>query len=196
MKLTIKAGIAALLVLFVFSCTKEPKNISSSAIVKTQESTAIQSGVHYIGERFGGGIVFWVSHNKLHGLISDTVDAGLYRWYNGTNSITGALETAIGTGKANTKKIILSQGIAPGRYAALRCANYKASGYTDWFLPSLDELNELYKQSNVVGGFASGYYWSSSEIINDYAWAVYFVNGAQLNLLKYSTTCVRAVRAF
>ena len=74
---------------------------------------------------------------------------------------------------------------------------HRNSLYTDWFLPSKDELNELYLQKNVVGGFLSGHYWSSSETTNAaIATAQYFVNGNQLNLRKDNTYRVRAIRAF
>ena len=144
MKTTIKTGFAALLLLLAISCKKE--SVSTPAVsIKTEDNAAIITGPHRIGDHYGGGIIFWVNRIGSHGLIADTVDLGLATWWNGTYTTTGATATAIGTGKANTRKIILSQG-KPGSYAALLCANYKGGGYTDWVLPSKDELNELYKQ--------------------------------------------------
>jgi hypothetical protein len=55
-------------------------------------------------------------------------------------------------------------------YAAKRVANLTEGGYNVWYLPSIDELTELYKQRAVVGGFnETGKYWSSSAIDGGYA---------------------------
>jgi hypothetical protein len=76
------------------------------------------------------------------------------------------------------------------------CARYKVDNYKDWFLPSRDELNELYKQKTVVGGFAADGYWSSTESARHFAWYQYFVDGYQYAFLKSNSIAVRAVRAF
>ena len=47
-----------------------------------------------------------------------------------------------------------------------------------------------------VGGFASGYYWSSSEIDANLAWTQLFFNGTQNYSVKTTTLPVRPVRAF
>ena len=83
--------------------------------------------------------------------------------------------------------------------AASLCRNYRGGGFTDWFLPSKDELNELYKNKAVVGGLATGFYWSSSEDVgNNYAgaWLQYFGLGGQGGGNKLYPYYVRAVRAF
>jgi hypothetical protein len=70
--------------------------------------------------------------------------------------------------------------------------------YGDWYLPSKVELNLLYNQKTVVGGFAINYYWSSTENDSNYAWSQFFYGGSQ-NIYdnKSSTNIrVRAVRAF
>ena len=81
-------------------------------------------------------------------------------------------------------------------YAAQLCANYQGGNYGDWYLPSKYELNLLYLQKAVVGGFANSYYWSSTESSNNGAWYQYFGSGIQYNYSKNSTSYVRAVRAF
>ena len=64
-----------------------------------------------------------------------------------------------------------------------------------WRLPTKEELNEMYKKRDVVGGFASFNYWSSTEYDNYYAWAQDFYDGAQGSISKGSANYVRAVRA-
>ena len=76
-------------------------------------------------------------------------------------------------------------------------ANKAAKGHgSGWHLPSKDELNLLYTQKDVVGGFASNNYWSSTEIDSDFAWFQSFGNGDQDYYNKNYTFAVRAVRAF
>ena len=69
--------------------------------------------------------------------------------------------------------------------------------YDDWRLPTKEELNALYINDDVVGGFARGYYWSSSESSNNSAWLQNFGSGSQTPTKKdYLRGRVRAVRAF
>ena len=65
-----------------------------------------------------------------------------------------------------------------------------------WRLPTIDELNILYKNKDKIGGFASGYYWSSTEFDYNLAWRQIFLNGFQLYYFKTNYGYVRAVRAF
>ena len=197
MKTTMKTGLATLVLLLTFSCKKELLNGSTSAISQTQDEVSIKTEGHYIGERFGGGVIFWIDSTGLHGLIADTVDLGNFAWWNGIYTVTGAKATRIGSGKTNTRKIVVSQG-KTGYYAALQCAKSKNSGYTDWLLPSKDELNEIYKQKAVIGGsfFLAGY-WSSSESNNNQASGQRFDDGYQYtDGDKHYGSNVRAIRIF
>jgi hypothetical protein len=86
------------------------------------------------------------------------------------------------------------------------CDEYTGGGFTDWHLPSRDELNKLYNNRHKVndvlvrlGGrkLAKSYsYWSSTEASKSSAWKQYFTNGFQSSNDKYLTNFVRAVRAF
>ena len=88
-----------------------------------------------------------------------------------------ATGTGIGTGKKNTA-LILNED--PGWNAAQACIDYRGGGKSDWFLPSRDELNELYKQIDVVDYYPFGYsitFWSSSQYNADNAWVQAFTDG-------------------
>jgi len=158
---------------------------------------------HYIGESYGGGIVFYLYDNGNHGLIAAAYDQGIgIGWWAGTYSYTMAKANGVGAGKANTAIIISSQGIGDGTsYAARICNEYSVTvdgiTYADWYLPSEFELNLLYLQRTVVGGFADdNYYWSSTEFNEIYTWYQSFIDGSQGNTYKYLTVGVRAIRAF
>ena len=112
-------------------------------------------------------------------------------------SISGADGTAVGTGEQNT--IDIEAGCTISNTAADICANLSLGGYSDWFLPSKDELNLMYANLKLfgVGGFAVyGLYWSSSEISGSGAWVQAFFNGNQSYDEKHYYNQVRAVRAF
>ena len=162
------------------------------------QSTVTPPPVFKIGQSYQGGKIFYIDSSKQHGLISapsdQTVGFTGIQWYNGSFVTIGATGTAIGTGQANTTAIVKAQG--PGSYAAKLCDDLVLNGYTDWYLPSKDELNQLFLNQAVVGGFASSFYWSSSENDNFNAWYQIFGNGNQYDIGKYYTLAVRAVRAF
>jgi hypothetical protein len=76
-------------------------------------------------------------------------------------------------------------------------AEYSNNNKTDWHLPSLEELAQLYTfKTTGVGGFAAGRYWSSSEYYADTAWYQNFYVGNQYNYGKDDAYYVRPVRAF
>jgi hypothetical protein len=117
---------------------------------------------------------------------------------------------AVGSGKANTERIvaILEQRGEDG--AALFCAVLDTGGYTDWFLPSYGELDLMRRnlKQKGLGGFGSGLYWSSSQHTgNDWvdgqrAFAQRFSDGAAAGDMlaggaeKTRTYSVRAIRQF
>jgi hypothetical protein len=164
---------------------------------------------HSIGESYGGGIVFYVYDNGQHGLIATPADLSTeMRWSSKTNDYQYSMSRAdgIGAGKANTSLIISRQGYGDGTiYAARMCNEYivKVDGvtYGDWYLPSKFELNLLYLQKNVVGGFGNNnynYYWSSTELSDPtFACTQDFDDGYQTRENKdYAGLHVRAIRAF
>jgi hypothetical protein len=186
---------------------------ASGTLTWTNVST---SGVHFIGESYGGGIVFYVYENGKHGLIAATSDQILNtRWYGGSFTNTRARADGVGAGLKNTSIIIAVQSgtYSPtydgASFAAAVCNEYTVTidgvTYGDWYLPSKHELNLLFLQRAVVGNFPniSGSYWSSTEyfrsnLVDSYqlAWYQNFVTGAQAYLNKKNTFSVRAIRAF
>ncbi|MEI6336664.1 MAG: DNRLRE domain-containing protein [Methylococcaceae bacterium] len=150
-----------------------------------------------------GGKVFYVTDAGLHGLEAAPADHSAYvQWGCYGTMLSGADGSAVGTGAANTADIVA--GCAQSDTAAKIADAYVLNGYTDWYLPSIDELILLYQQKTVVGGFANTYYWSSSEEYNKAAICQNFVDGNQNIFGMYVSSGmskdwarpVRAVRAF
>ena len=65
-----------------------------------------------------------------------------------------------------------------------------------WSLPTIEELNNLYKNRRTRGSFAGNGYWSSTEYGNLTAWFQSFFDGYQNATSKNFTYYVRAIRAF
>lgn len=152
-----------------------------------------------------GGIVFYDKGSYSGGWRYLEAAPASTEWsvkpWGGYGTFVGGTSTSIGTGAGNTAAIVAAYGSNEpygGRsdYAAKLCADLVYNGYEDWFLPSKDELNEMYIQKGVIGGFASDYYWSSSEGGSGYAWSQYFGSGGQSFYSKYGNVRVRAGRAF
>ena len=190
------------------SSTAVPQiTVDSKGRITTITTTAITASggstiTHTIGESYGGGIVFYVYDNGNHGLIAATSDqsSGI-RWYGGSNTNTRARANGVGAGLKNTAIIIANQGAVDGNaFAATLCNEYTVTvngvTYGDWYLPSKHELNLLYSQKTVVGGFANNYYWSSTELVNNYAWYQRFNDGDQDYDIKGNAAYVRAIRSF
>jgi hypothetical protein len=151
---------------------------------------------HSIGELYGGGIVFYVYDNGHHGLIAATQDQGNGPWtivaYQPV--VSNAVRDGINGGLSNTERIAIQAGA--GSYAAQICINYKGGNYGDWYLPSKYELNLLYLQKAMVGGFNVDIYWSSTEADSHSAWYQVFTSGQQELYLKAFNWGVRPIRAF
>ena len=170
-------------------------NITMTGTGTTASPYIINVTAHYIGESYGGGIVFYVYDNGLHGLIASIADQSYnIQWYNGANTTTNAVRDGIAAGLYNTGLIIANQGT--GSYAAQLCTKYQGGNYGDWYLPSRYELNLLYLQKGVVGGFIDNAYWSSTENSSTLTYAQNYTSGAQGYDPKANIYGVRAIRAF
>ncbi|CAN5443783.1 hypothetical protein BH10BAC2_BH10BAC2_36500 [soil metagenome] len=186
----------AFLLLLASSCTKENINRPPSANTQSADGAFSPAATFTIGQSLNGGIIFYIDATLQHGLIAATSDQGTgISWNNGSNVTTNATGTVVGTGLSNTKKIRNTQG-KTGTYAALLCLNYKTGVYKDWYLPSKDELNLLFQQRAVVGGFSGTNYWSSSEVSRGKAWDQEFGGGFQFKDTKSFTLNVRAISSF
>lgn len=119
-----------------------------------------------------------------------------------TGKTTEADGTAIGTGKSNTQKIVEVLGSSGADYAALLCQQINVGRtseelYHDWFLPSRDELREMYNNRAILSVFDSvGGAWSSTEESSRYAIALDLSNGEASAKLKNTQFKVYPIRAF
>ena len=131
--------------------------------------------------------------NVQHGIIAAVSDLpGEVAW--GCNDKFLAGRSSIGTGSQNT--IDIASGCSVAGNAATLCSNLSQGGYDDWYLPSKDELNKLFLQMKVIGGFREVCYWSSTETGKYNACTQIFDNGFQTANDKSTTFSVRPIRSF
>ena len=157
-----------------------------------------------LGTSYEGGIIVYLDGTNKHGLIAARSDQSTGIQWGPSYLATSANGTARYTGQANTTKILNTYGA--GSYAAKLCDDYvtveSSVPYDDWFLPSKDELNDIYTQKDWgrIGGFGTSYYWTSTE--NSaygglyYAW-IQSMSGTQYDQAAKNTSYgVRAIRGF
>jgi len=166
--------------------------------------TAEVATSYTIGQAALGGKIAYILQSgdpgyvegEQHGLVATVADISLSAtWGCQATSISGADGTAIGTGNQNT--IDIMAGCATAGIAARLCGDLVEGGYSDWYLPSIDELNKLFINRVAFGGFSNGDYWSSSEYNLNEAWTIFF-NGS-INVdhgAKNYSYRVRAIRSF
>jgi hypothetical protein len=178
--------------------------LSSIAQESASTPNVTKDTIHYVGELFGGGVIFYVDASLKHGLICSMSD------------IRDPLSTTPdrSSPKAKTVPLELKQAVKNPDRASEICETYTNSNYgmgqfSDWYLPSIDELKILYSSKNEVNqslkkynqkitDFVDKVYWSSTKMsseIQNTNWLLNFDGGAQMTTNR-TVTCVRAVRKF
>jgi hypothetical protein len=196
---------------YTFTVTATNAIGTSAASAASNSVTPIQPQPQpaTVGDLRAGGVVFWVDPtDNTHGLVcaledyKSTVEWGCRGtdlpsvpnvFPNDEGSPVGP-GAEIGDGEPNTTGILADCISASAAFAARACG-------PEWFLPSINELNEIYVNKetleSVSGVVAFSYsYWSSTELDNFNAWEQVFFIGYQGFSNKYSSSFVRAVRAF
>lgn len=156
-----------------------------------------------VGQTYQGGIIAYILVSgdsgyiagQVHGLIATTSNQSTgTQWGCSGTSIAGT-STALGSGLANTNAIV--GGCTTSTIAAAICNNLTSGGYSDWYLPSREELNKLYLNRSAIGGFSGVPYWSSSQNNSTTANSINFNTGIVTSTSTKTTAMyVRAIRKF
>jgi len=221
-------------------CTKVGKKLiwvkNSGRPTTPAVASCASGGACKIGDvSSSGGIVFYVSPTTINAVAGISA-GGIYLEVASTDvsSDTGwcsdtthaitlddtPFKTDIGFGAHNT--LIMTTGTADSitpactTGAGVLASNLSVGAFSDWFLPSKDELDLIYtnlkKHSPHLGALGDSAYWSSSEVgavckvgrmCTNFAWAQVFSNGGQgetgkgtRSKFRTAGNAVRAIRAF
>lgn len=187
------------------------KLLATEPAQKAQFESPRTDGKHYIGEKYGGGVIVWLDEKREHGLIAALEDSRMHLpWENGqaritehygdrNDRITNAQRDGIGAGQLNTSLIISQQTDDRffGEFAAKEAIKCTLGGYGDWYLPSKFELGILYDLKDEIGGFEGINYWSSTEYNVGFAWGMGFKHYKSEYTFNKGTNCaVRCIRKF
>jgi hypothetical protein len=153
-----------------------------------------------IGDDYEGGKVAYIFESgdpgyvqgEVHGLIANLNDltAG---WWGATNYPVTGTSASIGSGNANTVKIVNVNGSIGA--AAYSCSNLTSGGKSDWYLPSSQEAAKLYLNKTVLG-LSDAAYWTSTQFDTQYAYSIHMQTGVVSNNYKAINYRVRPVRTF
>jgi len=195
-----------------FTVTFDSPVALSTSVFKVTIQSALGTKVYQVGQQGpGGGIIFYKANtpfacgpslNLTCSYLESAPTSGsnawseqFANWSGNETQLIGTTSTAIGTGYSNTLAII-AQDASPDR-AGTRIRAYRGpNNLSDWFLPSKDELAQLYLQKTTVGGFVLDLYTSSSEYSATTAWSQFFTNGTQTYDTKHNANYIRPIRAF
>ena len=160
------------------------------------EETSVQAGTHYIGEDYGGGVVFWVDEEGKHGLIATVIDKSTRKQQRSEALIlTNPVRDGITTGTFNTERINVMKG--ENAIDNQGVGYYQESKLSDWYLPTRYDLIKLYRNRAVIGGyaeFARG--WRSREVSSVNEWYQSFVTGGEFRNGKDDAVYIRVIRQF
>ncbi len=187
--------------------TMDAATMTAKQVTRETDGTlslkSAETVTYAIGDFAQGGVVFWVNPTGKHGKVVNIYNIVGVKWSNIDNVSIGGPALSFINGAGNTVAIIMQSGQTFS--AAQHCSNLSYSGYDDWYLPSRDELNQVYANkvainttANLNGGesFADNFYWSSSEFSSDSSVSIDFMDGTIGTANKANTYWVRAIRSF
>ncbi len=150
-----------------------------------------------VGDHYHGGVVIYVDGSRRHGVVALEENLYIsYPWSSGYTN-TGATLTGVYEGATNTNIIISYYGSSNAAGACdSETASTESGTYSDWYLPSIDELDLIYQARNFFEYSPYNYHWSSSETSSSSAWIEDLSSGNITLASKTSIFYYKPVRKF
>ena len=185
---------------------------NSIHIVKTIDAIIAPPVAYKIGQTGPGGGRIFITPSTPGNTTGRYFEVAPKNWYTGSKSPylkapwrndgptvkwavgVGTTAVEIGRGYQNTLAIAARHAVSAAAY----CRSYRGGGKTDWFLPSKNELNQIYEMNKwgAISGFLNEVYWSSTEANADYASSRDFLTGVANINSKTNKNHVLPVRSF
>ncbi len=189
--------------LFLNSCVEKEDAINTPPVIGETREGGIVSHLFQPGET---GYV----NGEVHGIITSPVDVVFEAQWGCQGTAVGGTSTKIGRGRKNTELVLAFHDNLPDYYdnptqchpnndgsvAAREAIKFAHGGFSDWFMPSLLEMEFLFQNREVIGGFTESEYWSSCESNETNACVMSFITGEKLSKPKSEYRRVRVIRFF
>jgi hypothetical protein len=179
------------------------KLVNNVLLGNTTIRNIAQNPEYTIGQYAFGGVIVYVTgsfpnQTGIVAALNDAYTASSFPYEiwgcSGTNITTS---TGIFTGQANTNAILA--GCVTRPIFASIADSYSSSGYTDWYLPSQDELDAISTNYTVVPNLSMIARYVTSTQVNSTTFRARYINDivANTNKSDNSIVCnVRCVRTF
>lgn len=162
-----------------------------------------------VGDEFQGGILAYIFkegdpgyvEGEFHGIVTTKTNQGKAPW-GCLREIDGADGMKLLDGRKNTRDILSKCSSSTENIAAKIADDLVVGEYSDWVLPSVDELHKLYESKELIKNFPSDketddkYYWTSTEYVGFQAYRIRFTTGLADKAGKFKEYWVRPVRYF
>ena len=150
-----------------------------------------------IGQSYQGGKIAYLSSPTSGLIVTDSaISSGAWS----SQKVFVSTQTSIGSGNQNTTNIRNSSGGNNSGLAAKTCYDLVLNGYSDWYLPSFDEMQQVYNNRVALGlNTVTGRHWTSSQHPNSgtiFAYAFGFTSGTEHQQDKYDALAFFAMRSF
>jgi hypothetical protein len=190
----------------ILSCNKDEEDTTTNSNNEDADITL------QIGSSYGGGVIAYIYQNgdsgylsgQTHGIVVAPTDQAEFSEWGCFGSFIGCGSTSIGAGVENTNSIVAN--CSEIGIAARLCANLNSNGFSDWYLPSKNELSAIMNNRSTIntalssiGGVSldpSAVYWSSSESSSSKAFCYYTAFNTVESKDKDFSFMVRAIRSF
>ena len=174
---------------------------ASDGVVTVNDTVRITVNKATIGQTYGGGYLVSISSDGRHGLIAASTDLHVgadtvFFQYGCEGTYVGALytDTVYGHGISNQNNILA--GCNSTTCASYYCSKLTTGGYSDWIVPTQDEMQIVYNSHTLINWTSTeyDYFWTSSELSSNTASDFSVIRFLEQD--KYMLYKVRPVREF